>query len=51
MLFMEEVEKERYMKQIRAERKRKEYQRKLLFKAKILSAILIVLLIAIQVMM
>ena len=51
MLFMEEVEKERYMKQIRAERKRKEYQRKLLFKAKILSAILIVLLIAIGVMM
>ena len=50
MLFMEEVEKERYMKQIRAERRRKEYQRKLIFKAKVLSSILIVLLIAIGVM-
>ena len=47
---MEEVERERFIRHIRAERKRKEYQRKLLFKAKILSAILIVLLIAIGVM-
>ena len=50
MLYMQEVEKERYMNHIRAERKRKEYQRKLIFKAKMLSAILIVLLIAIGVM-
>ena len=47
---MEEVERERFIRHIRAERKRKEYQRKLIFKAKILSAILIVLLIAIGVM-
>ncbi|MBU5486992.1 hypothetical protein KQI77_02285 [Clostridium sp. MSJ-8] len=50
MLFMEEVEKERFMKRIRAERKRKEYQRKLIFKAKVLSAILIILLAVIGVM-
>lgn len=50
MLFMEEVEKERYIKHIRAERKRKEYQRKLIFKAKVLSAILLVLLVAIKIM-
>lgn len=51
MLFMEEVEKERFMKHIRAERKRKEYQRKLLFKAKILTGILAILFIAIGIMM
>ena len=47
---MEEVERERFIRHIRVERRRKEYQRKLLFKAKMLSAILIVLLIAIGVM-
>ena len=51
MLFMEEVEKERYMKQIRAERKRKEYQRKLIFKAKVLSGVLLILLVGIGIMM
>lgn len=51
MLYMQEVEKERYMKHIRVERKRKEYQRKLLFKAKILSAVLVILLVVLGVMM
>ena len=51
MLFMEEVEKERYMKQIRAERKRKEYPRKLIFKAKVLSGVLLILLVGIGIMM
>lgn len=51
MLFMEEVEKERYMQQIRVERKRKEYQRKLLMRAKILSCVLLILLVILGVMM
>lgn len=51
MLFMEEVERERFIRHIRVERKRKEYQRKLLMRAKILTGILAILLIAIGIMM
>lgn len=50
MLYMQEVEKERYMEHIRAERKRLEERRKLIFKAKILSVVLVILLVAIGIM-
>lgn len=48
MLYMQEVERERRERQ---ERLRKEYQKRLLMRAKVLSGVLLILLVVIGIMM